>query len=103
MLRNVAVCSYSMDVQRVHGEVVGVHVEGAEDFLQSDLLAALFQDHTVGLRLVGGLYKLQQMLLVHAGGGVNVCVHLRLVELQVSSEQIRLSSFIRIRTSDGPF
>lgn len=92
-----------MDVQRVHGEVVGIHAEGAEDFLQSDLLAALLQDYAVSLRLVGGLYKLEQMLLVHAGGGVYVCVHLSLVELQVILEQIRLSSFIRIRTTDRPF
>lgn len=91
-----------MDVQRVHGEVVGVHVEGSEDFLQRDLLAALLQDHAVGLRLVGGLYKLQQMLLVHAGGGVYVCVHLGWVELRVSLEQMTLGS-LSARTADRPF
>lgn len=73
-----------MDVQGVHGEVVRVHVEAAEDLLQRHLLAALLQDHAVGLRLGGGLYKLQQVLLVHAGGGVDVRVHLRWEELQLS-------------------
>lgn len=89
-----------MDVQAVHSEVVGVHVEGAEDLLQRDLLAGLLQDHALGLSLVGGLYELQQMLLVHAGGGVDVCVHLRVEELQVSVEQLRLSG---LRTADPPF
>lgn len=88
-----------MDVQRVHGEVVGVHVEGAEDFLQRDLLAALLQDHAVGLHLVGGLYKLQQVLLVHAGGSVYVCVHLRLDELQVSFDQIGPNKVESIKTT----
>lgn len=78
-------CPYSMDVQGVHGEVIGVHVEAAEDLLQRHLLAALLQDHAVGLRLVGGLYELQQVLLVHAGGGVDVRVHLRGEERQLSS------------------
>jgi len=69
--------SYSVHVQRVHGEVVGVHAEVVEDFLERELLAALLQDHAVGLRLVRGLDELQQVLLVHAGGGVDVRVHLR--------------------------
>lgn len=90
-----------MDVQRVHGEVVGVHFEVAEDLLERDLLAALLQDHAVGLHLVGGLYKLQQMLLVHAGGGVYVCVHLGWVELQVSAGTMRRGSF-SVRKRDPP-
>lgn len=65
-----------MHVQRVHGEVVGVHVEVLEDFLECDLLTALLQDDTICLCLVCGLYKFQQMPLVHAGGSVNMCVHL---------------------------
>ncbi|TNN77235.1 hypothetical protein EYF80_012542 [Liparis tanakae] len=68
---------YSVHVQRVHGEVVGVHAEVVEDFLERERLAALLQHHAVGLRLVRGLDELQQVLLVHAGGGVDVRVHLR--------------------------
>lgn len=90
-----------MDVQRVDSEVVGVHVEGSEDFFQRDLLAALLQDHAVGIHLVGGLYKLQQMLLVHAGGSMYVCVHLNSDELHVRFEQI--SNSFSVYTTDRPF
>lgn len=72
--------SYSVHVQRVDGEVVGVHVKVVEDFFERDLLAAFLQNHPVRLRLVRALYELQQMLLVHAGSGVYVGVHLCLTE-----------------------
>lgn len=65
-----------MHVQGVHGEVIGVHVEFVEDFLELERLTALLQDRAIRLLLVRGLYELQQMLLVHAGSSVNVCVHL---------------------------
>lgn len=65
-----------MHVQRVHGEVVGVHFEGVEDFLERDLLIVFLQDNTICLCLVCGLYKFQQMLLVHASSSVYMCVHL---------------------------
>ncbi len=55
----VTVCSYSVHVQRVHGEVVGVHFKVVEDFLESDLLTAPLQDHAICLCLVCGLYKFQ--------------------------------------------
>lgn len=65
-----------MHVQRINREVVGVHVEVFEDILECDLLTALLQDHTIFLCLVCGLYKLQQMLVIHAGSSVYMSVHL---------------------------
>lgn len=73
-------CSYSMDIQRVHGEVIGVHAELSEDFFERDLLTAFLQHHAVGLFLVCCFYKLQQMPLVHAGSSVYVRVHLCLTQ-----------------------
>lgn len=68
--------SYSVHIQRVHGEVVGVLGQVVEDFLECDLLIALLQDDTICLSLVCGLYKFQQMFLVHASGSVYMCIHL---------------------------
>lgn len=69
-----------MHVQRVYGEVIGVHAEVVEDFLECDLLTALLQDHAICLCLVRGLYKFQQMLLIHASSSMYMCVHLCLTE-----------------------
>lgn len=65
-----------MHVQRVHSEVIGVHSQLLKHLLEGDLLAVLLQDHSVCLRLTGGLNELQQVLLVHAGSGMDVGVHL---------------------------
>lgn len=68
--------SYSMHIQRIDSEIIGVHVEVVEDFFESDLLTASLQNHPVCLCLVCGLYKFQQMLLVHASSSMYMCVHL---------------------------
>lgn len=65
-----------MHVQRVHSKVVRVHVYSAEHLPEFILLASFLKDFSICLRLVCGFYKLQQMLLVHAGCSVYVCVHL---------------------------
>lgn len=65
-----------MDVQRVHSEVVRVHVEVVEDLLEGPFLSRLLQDHTLGVRLIGALDEVEQVLLVHTGCGVDVSVHL---------------------------
>lgn len=70
--------TYSVHVQRVHCQVIWVHVDGAEHLPEFELLTSFLKDFTVCLRLVRGLYELQQVLLVHAGCGMYVCVHLHL-------------------------
>lgn len=66
-----------MHVQRVHGQVVRIHVEFAEDLSQREFASALLQHDSLGLGLGRGLDELQQVLLVHAGRRVDVSVHLR--------------------------
>lgn len=69
--------AYSMDVQRVHSEVVRVHVEVVEDLFEGQFLSRLLQHHALCICLVGALDEVQQMLLVHTGGGVDMSVYLR--------------------------
>lgn len=52
-----------MDIQRIHGEVIGVHIEAVEHLLKSHLLLCLFQHHSVGVSLVCFLNEGQQVFL----------------------------------------
>ena len=65
-----------MDVQRVHGEVVGVQVQPLEQLLQGHVLPVHFPHHALGVHTVRVLDEAQQVLLVHAGRRVDVGVHL---------------------------
>lgn len=65
-----------MHVQRVHRQVVRVQVERLKELLHGDLPALELVHHAVGVDAVRLLDEAQQVLLVHAGGGVDVGVHL---------------------------
>lgn len=65
-----------MDVQRVHSEVIGVHVEVVEDLFEGQSLSGLLQHHTLCVCLIGALDEVKQMFLVHTGCGVDVSVYL---------------------------
>ena len=65
-----------MDVQRVHGEVVGVQVQPLEQLLQGHVLPVHLPHHALGVHAVRVLDEAQQVLLVHAGRRVDVGVHL---------------------------
>ena len=66
-----------MHVQRVDAQVEGGEVHAVED-LHEGLAAALFHvDDLLGELLHGPLDEAQQVLLVHAGRGVDVRVHLK--------------------------
>lgn len=65
-----------MDVQHVHGEVVGRQIHGLEHLGQGHWLPVRAGHHLVGIVLQGLLDEAEQVLLVHAGGGVDVGVHL---------------------------
>lgn len=80
-----------MYIQGVHSEVIGVHVEVFKHLSEGQLPPALLQHHTVCLRLVGGLDEVQKVLLGHAGGCMDVCVHLGKETSQSESGQIRFS------------
>lgn len=67
-----------MYVQRVHSQIIGVHVQVFEDLFERDLLASFLQYHPVCLCVVCGLYELQQMFLVHACSSMYMRVHLHL-------------------------
>lgn len=65
-----------MHVQRVHRQVIRVQVERLEQLLHGDLPALELVHDAIGVHAVGLLDEAQQVLLVHAGGGVDVGVHL---------------------------
>lgn len=68
--------TYSVHIQRVHSEVVGVKVERLEQLSHGDLLPFQVVHDTVSVHTVRPLDEAQQMLLVHAGSCVDVSVHL---------------------------
>lgn len=65
-----------MHIQGVHSEVIRVQVKGLEELLHGDLSPFKFVDDAVGVHAVRLLDETQQVLLVHAGGSVDVGVHL---------------------------
>lgn len=65
-----------MNIQRVHCEVIGVHVQAVKHLPQGDLPAELLGHSSVRLCLVCVLDETQQVLLIHAGRCVDVCVYL---------------------------
>lgn len=69
--------THRVDVQRVHSEVIGVHVQAVEHLPQGNLPAMLLRHNSVGLRLIRVLDEAQQVLLVHTGRCVDVRVHLQ--------------------------
>lgn len=68
--------TYSVHVQGVHGEVIRVQVEGLEELLHRQFFALKLVHDAVSIHAVGFFDEAQQMLLVHAGRGVDVGVHL---------------------------
>uniref|UniRef100_A0ABK0KX93 RING finger protein 141 n=1 Tax=Rattus norvegicus TaxID=10116 RepID=A0ABK0KX93_RAT len=68
--------AHRMNIQRVHCEVVGVHVQAVKHLPQGDLPAELLGHSSVRLCLVCVLDETQQVLLIHAGRCVDVCVYL---------------------------
>lgn len=69
--------SYSVYIQRIHSKVIGVHIEGVENLLESHPFSSLFQHYTVSISLVCFLDECQQVFLRHAGSCMNMRVHLR--------------------------
>lgn len=68
--------TYGVHVQRVHRQVIRVQVERLEQLLHGDLAAVELVHDALGIHAVSLLDEAQQVLLVHAGGGVDVRVHL---------------------------
>lgn len=65
-----------MHIQGVHSEVIRVQVKGLEEFLHGDLFPLKFVHDAVSVNAIRPLDEAQQVLLVHAGGSVDVGVHL---------------------------
>lgn len=75
-LRPHAGVSYGVHVQGVHAQVEGRQVHGLEHLLEGLAAATLHVHNLLGVLLHGPLDEPQQVLLVHAGGRVDVRVHL---------------------------
>ena len=67
---------HSMHIQRVHGEVIWVHVEAVENLLEGHLLSILFYNQAACFSLVCFLDEGQQVLLRHACSCMNMRVNL---------------------------
>ena len=81
--------TYCMNVQHVDGEVVGRQVHRLEDLVQGHRLPVLGQaDGRVGLRLERLLDEAKQVLLVHAGGRVDVGVHLKIQQFHLKTSLV---------------
>lgn len=65
-----------MHVQGVHREVVRVQVQGLEELLHGDLTALQLVHDALSVHAVRLLDEAQQVLLVHAGSGMDVGVNL---------------------------
>ena len=71
-------------VQHVDGEIVGSQVHGLEHLVEGHHLPIDLAHSNLSVRLQAFLDEPQQVLLVHAGGGVDVGVHLpHIVEVPV--------------------
>ena len=81
-----------MHVQRVDAQVKGGEVHAVEDLHQGLAPALLHVDDLLGVLLHGPLYEAQQVLLVHAGRGVDVRVHLGKFKEATPSELDRTSN-----------
>lgn len=69
--------THCVDIQRIHSEVIGVHVQAIKHLPQGDLPALLLGHNSVRFRLVRVLDEAQQVLLVHTGSCMDVRVHLQ--------------------------
>lgn len=65
-----------MHVQSVHAQVEGRQVHALKYLLEGLTLAVLDVDDLLGVFLHRSLDESQQVLLIHAGRRVYVCVHL---------------------------
>lgn len=68
--------SYRVHVQSVDAEIEGRQVHGLEHLFEGLTSAVLDVDDLPGVFLHGSLDESQQVLLIHAGRRVDVCVHL---------------------------
>ncbi len=76
ILFTAAPISHRMHVQSVHAQVKGRQVHALKHLLQGLTAAALNVDDLLGVLLHGPLDESQQVLLIHAGRCMYVCVHL---------------------------
>lgn len=68
--------TYSMHIQGIHGQVIRMQVERSEKFLHGHFLALQNVHHPIRVHAVGLLDETQKMLLVHAGGSMDVSINL---------------------------
>lgn len=68
--------TYSVHIQGVHGEVIRVQVQWLKKLLHGYFFPLKLVHDAVSIHAVGFFDEAQQMLLVHAGGSVDVGVHL---------------------------
>ena len=73
-----------MTIQHVNGKIIWSQIHGLEDFIEGHHLPVDLAHTDLPVSLQALLDEPQQVLLVHAGGGVDVGVHLpHVVEVPV--------------------
>lgn len=66
-----------MHVQSVHTQVKGRQIHALKHFHERLTLSSLHMNYLFRILFHGSFYKTQQVLLVHAGRGMYVCVNLQ--------------------------
>lgn len=74
--RHTQTHTHSVHVQRVHAQVEGRQVHALKHLHQRLLLPLFYVHNLLRVLFHGSLDEAQKVLLVHAGGGVDVRVHL---------------------------
>lgn len=83
--------TYSMHIQGIHSQVIGVQVKRFKKRLHGNFLALQNMHHSIWIHTVGLLDEAEEMLLVHAGGSMDVSIHLHQREqINVKNSDIRL-------------
>lgn len=70
-----------MNIQRIHCEIIRVHVKVFKHLLQGDLFSILLHHHSICLCFTCVLDKPEKVLLVHAGCCMDVGVYLNIMKV----------------------
>lgn len=75
-LYDVLCDTYSMHIQGIYSQVIGVQMKRFKKLLHGNFLALQNMHHPIWIHTVGLLDEAEKVLLVHAGGSMDVSINL---------------------------